>query len=604
MANSDVIVRIKADAKNYDANLAKATKTLDKFKSDNLSMGGVLSQSTTALTSMATKFLSVTAAVGAAMKVATDAFKQNELAMDEWGRSTEAAGAVYQGFLNALNTGDFGGFLRNIGNVITKAREAYDALDELGTFNAFNKIQVEGARTGFSEAVNNFRSGTGSKDDVKAAADRLKNELQTRQNKEKDAYIAAIEKLAASRGVDAEMLKTALSGTYGDYETLKNTPLTGRRQEIVGANQFSRGTIKVTEFAANEQERLGEMLRRLSDEELNNIQELGAQAQRTATEIEQIEKQKIKILSAKDGSNPTASKSTSSGYKLGNYRDVPEAGSLADLQQQAQVVQNSMGYATTAEEYKEMEEHLQTIIAKMNELKGVTAETFTPGSLNDLQQQLREAQDVLANMSPEAEGWAAALEKVRETMASIAAIQDQVNVKTDTGTKKANSTAQGWTAAANAVSEVGGALQQIEDPTAKVAGIIAQAVANIALSFAEAAASPAVTGTGWGWIGFAAAGIATMISTIASIKSVTGGFAQGGIIPGNSYSGDNLTANVNSGELILNRAQQDSLAGQLQNNPMNDLNLSMEVEGTKMLILLNNTNRSLGGGRDFYTKRH
>ena len=604
MANSDVIVRIKADAKNYDANLAKATKTLDKFKSDNLSMGGVLSQSTTALTSMATKFLSVTAAVGAAMKVATDAFKQNELAMDEWGRSTEAAGAVYQGFLNALNTGDFGGFLRNIGNVITKAREAYDALDELGTFNAFNKIQVEGARTGFSEAVNNFRSGTGSKDDVKAAADRLKNELQTRQNKEKDAYIAAIEKLAASRGVDAEMLKTALSGTYGDYETLKNTPLTGRRQEIVGANQFSRGTIKVTEFAANEQERLGEMLRRLSDEELNNIQELGAQAQRTATEIEQIEKQKIKILSAKDGSNPTASKSTSSGYKLGNYRDVPEAGSLADLQQQAQVVQNSMGYATTAEEYKEMEEHLQTIIAKMNELKGVTAETFTPGSLNDLQQQLREAQDVLANMSPEAEGWAAALEKVRETMASIAAIQDQVNVKTDTGTKKANSTAQGWTAAANAVSEVGGALQQIEDPTAKVAGIIAQAVANIALSFAEAAASPAVTGTGWGWIGFAAAGIATMISTIASIKSVTGGFAQGGIIPGNSYSGDNLTANVNSGELILNRAQQDSLAGQLQNNPMNDLNLSMEVEGTKILILLNNTNRSLGGGRDFYTKRH
>ena len=604
MANSDVIVRIKADAKNYDANLAKATRTLDKFKQDNMSMGGVISQSTTALTSMATKFLSVTAAVGAAMKVATDAFKQNELAMDEWGRSTEAAGAVYQGFLNALNTGDFGGFLRNIGNVITKAREAYDALDELGTFNAFNKIQIEAARTGFSESVNNFRSGTGSKDDVKAAADRLKKELQTRQDKEKDAYIKAIEKLAETKTVDAEMLKKALSGTYGDYETLKNTPLTGRKEEIVGANQFSRGTIKVTEFAANEQEKLGEMLRRLSDEELNNIQELGAQAQRTATEIEQIEKQKIKILSAKDGSNTAASKSTSSGYKLGNYRDVPEAGSLADLQQQAQVVQNSMGYATTAEEYKEMEDHLQTIIAKMNELKGVTAETFTPGSLNDLQQQLREAQDILANMSPEAEGWADALEKVRETMASIAAIQDQVNVKTDTGTKKANSTAEGWTAAANAVSTVGGALQQIEDPTAKVAGIIAQAVANIALSFAEAAASPAVTGTGWGWLGFAAAGIATMISTIASIKSVTAGsYADGGIIPGNSFSGDNQIASVNAGELILSRSQQANIAGQLQSNPMGNLRLSTEISGRNLRVVLNNDNRSRGGSRDVYGVR-
>ena len=82
--------------------------------------------------------------------------------------------------------------------------------------------------------------------------------------------------------------------------------------------------------------------------------------------------------------------------------------------------------------------------------------------------------------------------------------------------------------------------------------------------------------------------------------------APGGndVAPGNSFSGDNLTANVNSGELILNRAQQGAIAGQLEGNPMNDLNLGLEVEGTKMLLLLNNTNRSLGGSRSFYSERH
>ena len=37
-------------------------------------------------------------------------------------------------------------------------------------------------------------------------------------------------------------------------------------------------------------------------------------------------------------------------------------------------------------------------------------------------------------------------------------------------------------------------------------------------------------------------------------------FAQGGIVGGSSYSGDNVLARVNSGELILNMAQQDNVA--------------------------------------------
>lgn len=95
-----------------------------------------------------------------------------------------------------------------------------------------------------------------------------------------------------------------------------------------------------------------------------------------------------------------------------------------------------------------------------------------------------------------------------------------------------------------------------------------------------------------------------MISTIASIKSVTAGsYADGGIIPGNSFSGDNQIASVNAGELILSRSQQANIAGQLQSNPMGNLRLSTEISGSNLRVVLNNDNRSRGGSRDVYGVR-
>jgi len=59
----------------------------------------------------------------------------------------------------------------------------------------------------------------------------------------------------------------------------------------------------------------------------------------------------------------------------------------------------------------------------------------------------------------------------------------------------------------------------------------------------------------------AAAAIAAGTANIANIKNQpTGGnYATGGIVPGSSFSGDNVSANVNSGEMILNRQQQANL---------------------------------------------
>ena len=169
--------------------------------------------------------------------------------------------------------------------------------------------------------------------------------------------------------------------------------------------------------------------------------------------------------------------------------------------------------------------------------------------------------------------------------------------------------AKEWQAAGSAIQAVGQAMSQIEDPAAKVLGTIAQAVATMALSYSQAALATAPTG--WGWIAFAATGLATMISSITAIKQATSGFANGGVIPGNSMSGDNLRGmtpdgtiyGLNSQEIILNRAQQNNLAGALEGSGMQNFQLETRVNGRDLVIVMNNDGTARGRGELVRTNR-
>lgn len=154
--------------------------------------------------------------------------------------------------------------------------------------------------------------------------------------------------------------------------------------------------------------------------------------------------------------------------------------------------------------------------------------------------------------------------------------------------------AKEWQAAGSAIQAVGQAMSQIEDPAAKVLGTIAQAVATMALSYSQAALATAPTG--WGWIAFAATGLATMISSISAIKQATSGFANGGVIPGNSYSGDNMRGmtpdgnvfGLNAGEVVLNRAQTNNLANALSRPSSGGGSMQPYVDGEYIFLGLNN----------------
>ena len=156
----------------------------------------------------------------------------------------------------------------------------------------------------------------------------------------------------------------------------------------------------------------------------------------------------------------------------------------------------------------------------------------------------------------------------------------------DKVTKAAKEQKMAMGMASQAVSSLGAALAGMEDPGLRAAGIVLQSIASIAMGFAQAAASPLVTSTGWGWLAFVAAGAAAMATTISTIHQLTG-YAEGGIVGGNSYSGDNIYgggAMVNSGELVLNKAQQGNLASQLQGNGIRNMNISGRIKGTDIIL--------------------
>ena len=204
--------------------------------------------------------------------------------------------------------------------------------------------------------------------------------------------------------------------------------------------------------------------------------------------------------------------------------------------------------------------------------------------------------------------WTDLVDKINEKLAELEL--DPIKINLETGNlagnkelaKDAKNTAQAWQSATAAINSAGSALQNLEDPGAKVAGIVAQAVANIALGFAQATASPATGIAGvFGWIAATTAGLATMVATIASVKSATkGGFASGGIVPGNSYSGDNLRISdygINSGELILNHAQQNNLANELRGGVGEAVKPQIMLTGDKLYVAINNYLRMTGKGQ-------
>ena len=146
------------------------------------------------------------------------------------------------------------------------------------------------------------------------------------------------------------------------------------------------------------------------------------------------------------------------------------------------------------------------------------------------------------------------------------------------------------------ISVIQGVMQVIEAVNTIIGGVQATALA------ANTAAMVSLESALWAntFLGFSNGGIVPKFAD----GGLVGRAALGMTIPGNSMSGDNLRMpvvgggmiGVNSGEVILNRAQQGNLASQLEGGAFENLKLDAVISGEQIRLVLNNNGRRTGRG--------
>ena len=149
----------------------------------------------------------------------------------------------------------------------------------------------------------------------------------------------------------------------------------------------------------------------------------------------------------------------------------------------------------------------------------------------------------------------------------------------------------------DSVGALGGLFSALGDATddagMKTMGIIAETLATMALSFAKALKSCT---TWYEWVAFGITGMTQLVSMVSQIKQLTaGGYAEGGIVPGNSFQGDKVMAMVNSGEMILNTHQQKNLFDMLNGITgtgiaSSKVEITGKIRGKDLLLVQKNYN--------------
>ena len=573
MAKGDVLVRMKADVSNYDANIAKARKTLDGFKQDNLTLGGILNQSSKSIVAAAAQYASFAGVLG----MVASGFAEAASKGMQMSKETEGVKAAFDrlnkpGLLNNLRDATHG----TVNDLeLMKQAVKFDnfnlSLEQMGTFLAFAQQQAKDTGQDVNYLVDSIVTGLGRKslpilDNLGLSAEEIKNRMKETGDMTKAVADIIQERMEAAGGYVETAADRAAQGQARLDNAMKELGDTMNSLTGTGASLWTELEIGAINLANNaiqplilKFKLLGYMFNSLTS--FLNGPSKDAIVTRGMTDVTDTvddngrlirKSSSVSIPSIQPGATP-ATKRKSGG---GSSRKAFDISSIAFDANKA------MLSAVKSED---------TMPSVFNSLVG-TPEQWTnikdiiAGNIDDIG-------DSMSNLTE----WTNNFDPYTEKMNEL--------------TKAARQQQMAFGMAGQAAEDLGAALAGMDDPAARAAGTVISAIANIALGFGQAVASAGSMGP-WAWLAYVAAGTAALATTISTVHSLTG-YAQGGIVKGNSYSGDNIyggpDAMVNAGELVLTKAQQSTLASQLQEGGMRNMNLSGRIRGTDIILSVDRT---------------
>ena len=461
-------------------------------------------------------------------------------------------------------------------NATKQFGQKFSSISELEAFRDAYKVMVSDYRKGANEIMKPVKVNIQTGNAIKSV-DELKVKLAELQAQRKKVAAGSDE----AKRLDTEIRQVKADIKLQDPNVLKTTTTKGTNDDFT----------EIIGLIGNAQERVSDLQRRIKEApDETTITTLRDQLKEAQAELDRLNGKKVEMTQGLSGFNTQTMgawmqgrQSDLSKTELGSVDYSKIMGNIADMQTIKSIIEQSMAAGIDAAQF---------------DLEPLWEKVFDGENIPD---------DVWQNI----------VDTINAKLAELELEPIKLDFKTGNITKLAKDSkdlAKDWSAAGSAISSVSAAMSQIDDPAAKVIGTIAQAVAAVALgaSQAIAQASNGSAGGPWGWIAFAAAATATMISTIATIHNATG-FAQGGIVDGRgggfvggmAYSGDNVgNVRLDSGELVLNRAQQNNLANQLEGGSVwQNLVLETVISGEDIRLVLNDNGRRTGRGEYVQTNR-
>ena len=516
-----------------------------------------------------TKFGSVLGVATTAAQVAKDAFFQSESGIDEWGRTVEGAKGAYNIFLDTLNNGNWSNFFQNLQTAIQGGRDLYDIFDRLGSIKSNNAAAIAMVQ----QQIAQLRLAKQQGENVDA------------QLKEATARLAQLQKQSITAGMAA--------GNKSAFEVIRNGV------NSVGGARYNDATINyvIGNIMKNGQSEF--------DKYRNNYQTLRNRGMVTKTQTIYDSQGGTYERQYKEFDINALTKEQQKQYSLAKAITEGETRIQKGIAAYAQAVQE--GTASAREEFKGNRYALQGAGGSGSGKGGGKGFNTASIAFNvpDVAK-IDEGADhmsVWAMMSDEAKksmlGLADATEDLGLAQAKLG--EQKVAKEIEDRTKLIQQQNKAMNMAAQSATNFGNALASIDDPAAKAAGTVISAIANIALGFGQAVASAGKMGP-WAWLAYVAAGTAALATTISTVHSLTG-YAEGGIVKGNSYSGDNVgglvdgsqLVGLNAGELVLSKAQQSNLAQSLQNNGQT-IRVVGKLHGKDLFICAENWSKSAGHG--------
>lgn len=588
---SDIVTRLLLKTNDFDANLNKSKKNVNGFQSDISKMSGVA-------VSGVMKFAGVLGIAVTASEGFNKVMNSSQTLGDEYARTMDGLKGGVDQFFYSIGSGDWTPFMNGLTETIRLAREAYNAMDQLGnTKMSFSYFDAKNQAT-IQEQITILKDKDSTEEQKKAARELLDKTLKDQEEivgqykqRSQNALQAMVKAAIGLDCVDVSAIdidkvlrldvssvgdeqKAQLAKQYKDfvdeYDRLKakfttyETVGSGMNVHTVTTTDTNALSKAISPMLAKYQDAIqyNAILVKKSDEWLQNLINVATAAEAAGRNLSSMTK--------------AANRASQSGIGGKTPKEEPKEGSIA-------------WYDT------QIAEQNKKLIAETD----MHARSAIQATINEL-----ESKRINLKFVVEQETFKIAHGEMKDDALSvpIAPIYDKVPThgkgektfklpKFESPIKKKDvklneQYAESLGYIGNAFGTMGQMAAQFNNDGMAFAlnsiGSIAQMIVQLqGLATANGVASAMS-------LPFPAnlAAIATVVGTVTGIFASLPKFATGGIVPGTSFTGDKVPALLNSGEMVLNGSQQSNLFQMLNSGLYGSLSQkiapSIENQGVRL----------------------